>query len=73
MKQNPESRLMETAYELKVADVARIANCHRLTVIAYERRGILKPTRNIQNHRRFSSEDAQKLKALLALRQLVDE
>lgn len=57
-----------TEYSLTVAQVAELAGCHRLTVLAYEKRGFIKPMRNIQNHRRFREQDALKLKQILEIR-----
>ena len=53
---------------LKVADIAQIANCHRNTVLNYERRGVIQSCRTINGHRRFSADDAAKLKRILQAR-----
>lgn len=56
---------------LTVADVARIANCHRSTVLRYEEKGVLRAKRDTNNFRRYSLEDALRLKDLLSLRRTV--
>jgi hypothetical protein len=58
---------META-ELTVANVAKIAGCHLNTVKRYERCGYIKSYRDINGYRRFSRQDASKLKEMLAIR-----
>jgi DNA-binding transcriptional MerR regulator len=58
---------------LKVIDVARIAECHRNTVLVYERKGIIRSSRTLHGHRRFTESDAQKLKAVLTTRWPGDE
>lgn len=60
------ARLVVT--NLKVVDVARLAGCHRNTVLAYEAKGIIQSYRTINGHRRFTIDDAQKLKLILATR-----
>jgi DNA-binding transcriptional MerR regulator len=59
---------METNADLTVSQVAEIAGCHRLTVLNYEKRGYLKPLRDINNRRRYTKADALKLKQLLEIR-----
>ncbi|MDH3575983.1 MAG: MerR family transcriptional regulator [Desulfobacteraceae bacterium] len=59
---------MEMEKDLKVSEVARIAGCHIKTVINHEKRGTIKASRDIYNYRRFSIEDAQKLKKILSAR-----
>ena len=56
---------------LTVADVARIANCHRSTVLRYEEKGVLRAKRDTNNFRRYSLEDALRLKNLLSMRRKV--
>jgi DNA-binding transcriptional MerR regulator len=56
---------------LTVADVARIANCHRSTVLRYEDKGVLLAKRDTNNFRRYSLEDALRLKDLLSTRRAV--
>ena len=62
-----------TEYTLTVSEVAELAGCHRLTVLAYEKRGFIKPMRNIQNHRRFREQDALKLKQILEIRRPLEK
>jgi DNA-binding transcriptional MerR regulator len=59
---------METNADLTVSQVAEIAGCHRLTVLNYEKRGYLKPMRDHNNFRRYTRQDALKLKQLLEIR-----
>jgi len=54
--------------DLTISDVARIADCHINTVRNYERRGYIKPTRDNNNFRRYSRQDAMKLKEILNIR-----
>ena len=63
-----ENEIMGHDAKLTVAQVAEIADCHRNTVLQYERRGFLKSFRDCNDWRRFTSEDARKLKALLEIR-----
>ena len=56
---------------LTVADVARIANCHRSTVLRYEDKGVLLAKRDTNNFRRYSLEDALRLRDLLSTRRTV--
>ena len=57
---------------LTVSQVAEIAGCHRLTVLNYTKKGYLKPLRDCNNHRRYTKEDAKKLKELLEIRRPAD-
>jgi DNA-binding transcriptional MerR regulator len=59
---------MGTDYNLTVEQVARIAGCHRNTVLRYEKEGYLTPMRDNNGFRRFSKRDALKLKQLLEIR-----
>jgi DNA-binding transcriptional MerR regulator len=63
---------METNADLTVSEVAAIAGCHRLTVLNYEKRGYLKPLRDINNRRRYTKAEALKLKQLLEIRKSAD-
>ena len=54
--------------DLRVSEVAQIAGCHVKTVINHEKRGTIRADRDIYNYRRFSIEDAQKLKRILSAR-----
>ena len=53
---------------LTISDVAKIANCHINTVKNYEERGYIKPSRDNNNFRRYSQQDAKKLKKILNIR-----
>ena len=53
---------------LTISDVAKIANCHINTVKNYEERGYIKPSRDNNNFRRYSQQDAKKLKEILNIR-----
>ncbi len=54
--------------DLRVAEVAKIANCHPLTVRNRERKGDIEASRDLNNHRRFSVEQALRLRDLLTTR-----
>jgi len=58
--------------ELKVAQVASIVGCHRNSVLRYEKKGIIRSFRDHNGFRRFTLEEALKLKRMLAFR-TVDE
>jgi DNA-binding transcriptional MerR regulator len=62
---------MEIKYDLTTEQVARIAGCHRNTVLRYERNGYLNPMRDNNNFRRYSLQDAIKIKKLLSIRKSV--
>ena len=64
---------MTIEVNLTVSQVAEIAGCHRGTVLNYERRGYIKPLRDNNNHRRFSRQDAMKLKQILKIRRPLEE
>ncbi len=53
---------------LTINEVAKIADCHINTVKNYEKRGYIKPLRDNNNFRRYSRQDALKLKKILAIR-----
>jgi DNA-binding transcriptional MerR regulator len=59
---------MDTTGDYTVSQVAEALGCHRLTVINYEKRGFLKPMRDVNNHRRYTKQDVLKLKQLLEIR-----
>lgn len=50
---------------LTVDEVARIAGCHRSTVLRYEARGLIESLRDNHNYRRFTLSDALRLKESL--------
>jgi len=54
--------------DLTVAKVAEIGECHRNTVLAYEKRGLIRGLRDRNGFRRFSLDEALKLKRLLSTR-----
>jgi DNA-binding transcriptional MerR regulator len=59
---------MKNEANLTVGQVARAAVCHRNTVLNYEKRGYIKPLRDNNNFRRFTIQEALKLKQLLEIR-----
>jgi len=59
---------MSTEANLLISEVADIAGCHRVTVLNYEKRGYIRPMRDNNNHRRYTKQDALKLKQLLEIR-----
>ena len=59
---------MNTNADLTVSQVAEIAGCHRLTVLNYTQKGYLKAMRDHNNFRRYTKQDALKLKQLLEIR-----
>lgn len=64
---------MNNKLELTVAQVAAIADCHRNTVLNYEKRGYIKSMRDYNDFRRYTKRDALKLKQLLEIRRPVDD
>jgi len=56
---------MNTNPDLRAADVAKIANCHRNTVTKYSDKGIISAFRDSNGFRWFSLEDALKLREIL--------
>lgn len=54
--------------DFTVHGVAKLAGCSRSTVLRYEQRGVIRSKRDCNNHRRYSPEEAKKLRELLALR-----
>jgi DNA-binding transcriptional MerR regulator len=54
--------------DLIVQEVARIADCHRNTVLRYESRGVIRGKRDLNGYRRFSLGEALKLKEILSTR-----
>ena len=63
---------MNTEANLLISEVAEIAGCHRCSVLNYEKRGYIKPVRDHNNFRRYTKQDALKLKRLIELRRPVD-
>jgi DNA-binding transcriptional MerR regulator len=58
---------------LTAEQVARLAGCHRNTVLNYERRGYIKPLRDHNNFRRYTKRDAIKLKQILEIRKPLEK
>ena len=54
--------------DLIVQEVARIADCHRNTVLRYESRGVIRGKRDLNGYRRFTLGEALKLKEILSTR-----
>lgn len=54
--------------DLTVAEVAKVADCHRNTVLRYEIKGLIRSERDLNGFRRFSLGEALKLKSLLSVR-----
>ncbi|GAG37418.1 unnamed protein product [marine sediment metagenome] len=54
--------------DLTVCQVARIAGCHIGTVKNYERKGYIQSLRDGNNYRRYSLQEALKLKEILGIR-----
>ena len=54
--------------DLTVVEVARIADCHRNTVLRYESRGLILGKRDSNGYRRFTIGEALKLKEILSTR-----
>ena len=63
---------MESEYKLTVEQVAREAHCHRSTVLRYEAAGYISSMRDNNGFRRFTRQDALKLKSILEIRKPVE-
>ena len=59
---------MEMEYDLTISQAAEQLGCHRLTLLNWEKRGLIKPARDINNFRRYSQEQIEDLKKLFELR-----
>lgn len=59
---------MMNEYNLTVKQVAGIVGCHRNTVLRYEKYGYVYPMRDKNNYRRYSLQQALKLKKIIDLR-----
>lgn len=59
---------MMNEYNLTVKQVAGIVGCHRNTVLRYEKYGYVSPMRDKNNYRRYSLQQALKLKKIIDLR-----
>ena len=64
---------MSSEADLTVSQVAKIAGCHRLTVLNYSKKGYLKPMRDHNNFRRYTKQEALKLKQLLEIRRPAED
>ncbi|UCF02935.1 MAG: MerR family transcriptional regulator [Deltaproteobacteria bacterium] len=53
---------------LFVAEVAQLAGCHVSTVYRYEKRGLIRSSRDRNGWRRFSLEEAVRLREMLMWR-----
>ena len=54
--------------DLTIQQVADELGCHRLTLLNWERRGLITPTRDINNFRRYTRQQVDELKQLFELR-----
>ena len=54
--------------DLRVVEVARVAECHVNTVRRYHEKGVIAASRDHNGHRRFDLSEALKLKKLLNTR-----
>jgi DNA-binding transcriptional MerR regulator len=52
-------------YNLTVKDVAEIVGCHRNTLLRYEKDGYVSPMRDNNNYRRYTLQQALKIKKIL--------
>jgi DNA-binding transcriptional MerR regulator len=59
---------MTSKFNLTVKEVAEIVGCHRNTLLRYEKDGYVSPMRDNNNYRRYSLQQALKLKKILNLR-----
>ena len=58
---------------LTVDQVAKVAGCHRNTVLKYEREGYIAPLRDNNNFRRYTLQQALKLKKIFEIRKPTSE
>ena len=54
--------------KLKTSQVAKLCGVHCQTILNYCKRGLVTPVRDINNYRRFSQEDVEKLQRILNAR-----
>jgi DNA-binding transcriptional MerR regulator len=59
---------MEQSAYMTVNGVAQLVGCHRETVLNYEKRGFLKAFRDHNGYRRFTKQEAEKLRLLIEFR-----
>ena len=62
---------MANKYVLTIKDVAEIVGCHRNTLIRYEKGGYVSPMRDNNNYRRYTLQQALKIKKIRNLRKSV--
>jgi DNA-binding transcriptional MerR regulator len=58
---------------LTVDQVAKVAGCHRNTVLKYEREGYISPMRDNNNFRRYTLQQALELKKIFEIRRPVND
>ena len=63
---------MSNKYDLTIKEVAEIVGCHRNTLIRYEKGGYVSPMRDNNNYRRYTLQQALKIKKILNLRRTVE-
>lgn len=54
--------------DLRISQAARLIECHVNTLRNYECRGLIKPLRDHNGHRRYSVDQALKIKELINMR-----
>ena len=54
--------------DLTVEQVAKVVGCHRNTVLNYEKEGYITPFRDHNNFRRYTLQQALKLKKIFEIR-----
>lgn len=59
---------MQQEANLTISQVANIVGVHRNTVLNYETKGYVEPMRDNNNFRRYSLQEALKLKRIVELR-----
>ncbi len=58
--------------DLKISEVANICGCHFNTVKNYTDKGFIQAARDNNGFRRYSLQEALKLKAILSIRRRVE-
>jgi DNA-binding transcriptional MerR regulator len=64
---------MTNKYNLTVKEVVEIVGCHRNTLLRYEKGGYVSPMRDNNNYRRYTLQQALKLKKILDSRRPLDQ
>ena len=54
--------------DLKILEVATLCNCCRGTVLNYEKKGLISSARDLYGNRRYTQEQAERLRLLLSAR-----